>query len=200
MTKAAFFCVLTKMPYECQTWICMPVVMLLCCTINWSVTKTSRCVCSFICGGCNILKFCIPTKKNKNKQTSTFIASDAVLSAKSRALNRRLGKSCPRAVWLKWANYTAHFLSRWGPRSKVQVRSPSSSGASEREAAREWGDAGETSHPACLTICWEPSAGVEGGGGPMKRSRELQSPAQKSLVYVGAWMAPEWFHMAGREQ
>lgn len=85
VTKAAFFCVLTKMPYECQTWICMPVVMLLCCTINWSVTKRSRCVCSFIYGGC---KFCIPTKK----KNSTFIGSDAVLSAKSAALNQHLGK------------------------------------------------------------------------------------------------------------
>lgn len=71
----------------------MPVVMLLCCTINWSVTKRSRCVCSFICGGCIILKFCIPTKKNQ--KTSTFIGSDAVLSAKSAPVHVPFDSSGP---------------------------------------------------------------------------------------------------------
>lgn len=143
MTKAAFFCVLTKMPYECQTWICMPVVMLLCCTINWSVTKRSRCVCSFICGGCNILKFCIPTKKTK--KNIHFYRRWCCSFSQVCGFEPTPRKTCPRAVWLKWANYTAHFLWRWGPHSKVQVHSPSSNGASEREAAWEWGDAGNVS-------------------------------------------------------
>lgn len=159
VTKAAFFCVLTKMPYECQTWICMPVVMLLCCTINWSVTKRSRCVCSFIYGGCNILKFCIPTKKKNLHLYRLWCCSFSQVCG----FEPTPWKTCSHAVWLKWVNYTARFLLRWGLHSKVQ-------GASEWEAA--WGMMWRWEH--LILRVW-PTAGIcwqEKKGAPVKRSRE----------------------------
>lgn len=179
MTKAAFFCVLTKMPYECQTWICMPVVMLLCCTINWSVTKRSRCVCSFICGGCNILKFCIPTKKKQ--KNIHFYRLWCCSFSQVCGFEPTPWKTCPRAVWLKWANYTAHFHWRWGPHSKVQVHSPSSNGASEREAAWEWGDAGNVS--SCV---FDKLLGAVGGS---RRGAPVKSYLHRKALFMSE---PKW--------